>query len=74
MESASIITISTFRERPLDEGQEIDLDDYKHFVLLRQYHPALTHAGIYLRRRDMRRRSSSARSSAEDIFVKLQRW
>ena len=42
------ITKSTFRERPLEEGQEIDIDDYKQFVLLHQYKPALTHAADLL--------------------------
>ena len=42
------LAMSTFRERPLAEGQEIDLEDYKQFVLLRQYLPALKHAGDLL--------------------------
>lgn len=42
------ITKSTFREKPLEEGQEIDLEEYKQFVLLHQYKPALKHAADLL--------------------------
>ena len=38
------IAYSCFRERPLEVGQEIDLTEYKNFLLLRQYKPALTYA------------------------------
>lgn len=42
------ITKSTFQERALKEGQEIDLEEYKQFVLLHQYKPALQHAADLL--------------------------
>lgn len=39
-----LVPISLFRERPLQEGQPIDMDEYDHWLLLRQYRHALDKA------------------------------
>lgn len=39
-----LVPISLFRERPLQEGQPINMDEYDHWLLLRQYRHALDRA------------------------------
>lgn len=43
-----LVPISLFRERPLQEGQPIDMDDYDHWLMLRQYRHALDRAVAFL--------------------------
>lgn len=43
-----LVPVSLFRERPLQEGQEIDLEDYDNWLMVRQYRFALDRAVGYL--------------------------
>lgn len=43
-----LVPISLFRERPLEEGQPIDMDDYDNWLMVRQYRHALDKAVAYL--------------------------
>lgn len=46
-----IITQSQLEERPLKEGDELDLEEYDDWLLLRQYRPALNYAVSLLAQR-----------------------
>lgn len=39
-----VIPATLYRERPLEIGDEIDLEEYDHWLLLHQYRPALEYA------------------------------
>lgn len=43
-----LVPLSLFRERPLEEGQTIDLEDYDNWLMIRQYRHALDRAVGYL--------------------------
>ncbi len=43
-----LVPISLFRERPLEEGQPIDMDDYDNWLMVRQYRHALDRAVAFL--------------------------
>lgn len=43
-----LVPVSLFHERPLQEGQEIDLEDYDNWLMVRQYRFALDRAVGYL--------------------------
>lgn len=43
-----LVPISLFRERPLEEGQLIDMDDYDNWLMVRQYRHALDRAVAFL--------------------------
>lgn len=43
-----LVPVSLFRERPLQEGQEINLEDYDNWLMVRQYRFALDRAVGYL--------------------------
>lgn len=51
-----LVPISLFRERPLQEGQPIDMDEYDHWLLLRQYRHALDKAVTLLASRAQSRK------------------
>ncbi len=43
-----LVPISLFRERPLEEGQPIDMDDYDNWLMVRQYRHVLDRAVAFL--------------------------
>lgn len=43
-----LVPISLFRERPLEEGQPIDMDEYDNWLMVRQYRHALDKAVAFL--------------------------
>lgn len=43
-----VVPVSLFRERPLEEGQSIDMDEYDQWLMLRQYRHALDKAVAFL--------------------------
>lgn len=43
-----LVPISLFRERPLEEGQPVDMDDYDNWLMVRQYRHALDKAVAFL--------------------------
>ena len=47
------LTVSSalFRERPLREGDELDMEEYEQWLLLHQYRPALDEAVAMLAQR-----------------------
>jgi len=51
-----IVPLSLLRERPLKEGQPIDLAEYDNWLMLRQYRHALDRAVAYLASRARSRR------------------
>ena len=51
-----LVPVSLMRERPLTEGQELDVEEYDHWLLLRQYRHALDRAVAYLAARARSRR------------------
>lgn len=59
-----VIPNSLFRERPLQEGQPIDLDEYDQWLLLRQYRHALDRAVAYLASR------ARSRKEVEDKLLR----
>ena len=43
-----LVPLSLFRERPLEEGQPIDLEEYDNWLMVRQYRHALDRAVAFL--------------------------
>ena len=43
-----LVPLALFRERPLEEGQSIDLEEYDNWLMVRQYRHALDRAVSYL--------------------------
>lgn len=76
-----VIPLRLFRERPLEEGEEIDPEEYDHWLLLHQYRPALERAVELLAarahsRREIEqklRRSGYRPSTIEMVLYKLER-
>ena len=56
MEQDILVPISLFRERPLAEGQSLDVAEYDQWLLVRQYRHALDRAVVYLTSRARSRR------------------
>ena len=56
MEQDILVPISLFRERPLAEGQSLDIEEYGQWLLVRQYRHALDRAVVYLTARARSRR------------------
>ena len=76
-----IVPVSLMRERPLSEGQPIDLEDYDNWLMLRQYRFALDRAVGYLAARACSTREIEQKllragyrpSTVEMVIYKLQR-
>lgn len=76
-----LVPISLMRERPLKEGQPIDLEDYDNWLMVRQYRFALDRAVGYLatRARSVREieqkllQAGYRPSTVEMVIYKLQR-
>lgn len=76
-----LVPISLMRERPLKEGQPIDLDDYDDWLMVRQYRFALDRAVGYLAARACSTREIELKllragyrpSTVEMVIYKLQR-
>ena len=76
-----LVPVSLMRERPLSEGQPIDLEDYDNLLMLRQYRFALDRAVGYLAARACSTREIEQKllragyrpSTVEMVIYKLQR-
>lgn len=76
-----LVPVSLMRERPLSEGQPIDLEDYDNWLMLRQYRFALDRAVGYLAARACSTREIEQKllragyrpSTVEMVIYKLQR-
>lgn len=76
-----IVPLSLLRERPLKEGQPIDLEEYDNWLMVRQYRFALDRAVGYLAARARSRkeiedkllRAGYRPSTVEMVLYKLQR-
>lgn len=76
-----LVPVSLMRERPLKEGQPIDLDDYDNWLMARQYRFALDRAVGYLAARACSTREIELKllragyrpSTVEMVIYKLQR-
>lgn len=76
-----LVPVSLMRERPLKEGQPIDLDDYDNWLMVRQYRFALDRAVGYLAARACSTREIELKllragyrpSTVEMVIYKLQR-
>ncbi len=76
-----LVPVSLMRERPLSEGQPIDLEDYDKWLMVRQYRFALDRAVGYLAARACSTREIEQKllragyrpSTVEMVIYKLQR-
>ncbi len=76
-----LVPISLMRERPLREGQEIDLEEYDNWLMVRQYRFALDRAVGYLAMRAHSRREIEQKllrigyrpCTVEMVLYKLER-
>lgn len=76
-----LVPVSLMRERPLTEGQPIDLEDYDNWLMVRQYRFALDRAVGYLAARACSTREIEQKllragyrpSTVEMVIYKLQR-
>ena len=76
-----LVPISLFRERPLEEGQSLDLEEYDNWLMVRQYRHALDRAVVYLTARARSRRELEdcllrcgyRPSTVEMVLYKLER-
>lgn len=76
-----LVPISLFRERPLEEGQSLDLEEYDNWLMVRQYRHALDRAVVYLTARARSRRELEGcllrcgyrPSTVEMVLYKLER-
>ena len=76
-----LVPVSLMRERPLSEGQPIDLEDYDNWLMVRQYRIALDRAVGYLAARACSTREIEQKllragyrpSTVEMVTYKLQR-
>ena len=76
-----IVPLSLLRERPLKEGQPIDLEEYDNWLMVRQYRFALDRAVGYLAARARSKREIEQKllqagyrpSTVEMVIYKLQR-
>lgn len=76
-----LVPVSLMRERPLTEGQPIDLEDYDNWLMVRQYRFALDRAVGYLAARACSRKEIETKllragyrpSTVEMVIYKLQR-
>ena len=60
-----VVPLSLFRERPLTEGQPINLEEYDNWLMVRQYRHALDRAVACL--------AARAHSKVEMVLYKLER-
>ena len=80
MEQDILVPISLFRERPLAEGQSLDIEEYDQWLLVRQYRHALDRAVVYLTARARSRRELESRllqcgyrpATVEMVLYKLE--
>ncbi len=76
-----LVPLSLMRERPLREGQEIDLEEYDHWLMVRQYRYALDRAVGYLAARARSKREVEQKllqvgyrpCTVERVLYKLER-
>lgn len=76
-----LVPVSLMQERPLTEGQPIDLEDYDNWLMVRQYRFALDRAVGYLAARACSRKEIETKllragyrpSTVEMVIYKLQR-
>lgn len=76
-----VVPAPLFRERPLSEGETIDLEEYDHWLMVRQYRAALDRAVAFLASRARSRREVEARlhqagyrpCTVEMVLYKLER-
>ncbi len=76
-----VVPAPLFRERPLSEGETLDLEEYDHWLMVRQYRAALDRAVAFLASRARSRREVEARllqagyrpCTVEMVLYKLER-
>ncbi len=76
-----LVPVSLLRERPLREGQPIDVEEYDHWLMVRQYRHALDRAVAYLAARARSRREVEQKllqagyrpCTVEMVLYKLER-
>lgn len=76
-----LVPFSLFRERPLQEGQPLDLEEYDNWMMVRQYRAALDRAVGYLAARARSRREIEQKllqvgyrpGTVEMVLYKLER-
>lgn len=76
-----LVPVSLMRERPLTEGQPIDVEEYDNWLMLRQYRHALDRAVAYLASRARSRREVEQKlqqagyrpCTVEMVLYKLER-
>lgn len=76
-----VISSALFRERPLQEGEEIDPEEYENWLLMHQYRPALERAVAMLAARAHSRREIEQKllragyrpQTAEMVLFKLEK-
>lgn len=76
-----LVPFSLFRERPLQEGQPLDLEEYDNWLMVRQYRAALDRAVGYLAARARSRREIEQKllqvgyrpCTVEMVLYKLER-
>lgn len=81
MDSDILVPVSLFRERPLTEGQPLNVEEYDQWLLLRQYRHALDRAVVYLTARARSRAELEGRllrcgyrpATVEMVLYKLER-
>ena len=81
MEQDILVPISLFRERPLAEGQSLDIEEYDQWLLVRQYRHALDRAVVYLTALARSRRELESRllqcgyrpATVEMVLYKLEK-
>lgn len=76
-----LVPVSLMRERPLQEGQPLDVEEYDNWLMLRQYRHALDRAVAYLAARARSRREVETKllqagyrpATVEMVLYKLER-
>jgi len=75
-----LVPMSLFRERPFQVGDPIDMDDYDHWLMLRQYRHALDRAVVFLTARARSKKEVERKllqcgylpSTVEMVLLKLE--
>lgn len=75
-----LVPMSLFRERPFQMGDPIDMDDYDHWLMLRQYRHALDRAVVFLTARARSKKEVERKllqcgylpSTVEMVLLKLE--
>ena len=79
-DTAILVPMSLFREMPFQVGDPIDMDDYDHWLMLRQYRHALDRAVVFLTARARSKKEVERKllqcgylpSTVEMVLLKLE--